>query len=193
MKNKLIILTALFLASFTILSSCSKDDDDGDDNSLFGKMTATVDGASWASTLRASNLNKSTSTISIIGYPATAQELLELTNPSIDLLKSKGNVILLTIRGIEAKEYKVTTGISDASEDAQGDCMIVYKKTSDASSGGNSYYVAYEATITITEIDTDKKQISGTFTGKLVNGLLSNNGVLEVTNGVFEDLTYIEN
>jgi len=161
-------LVSVFVVVFMIsMNSC----DEINDVVPIPSMKATVDGEAWTSIFRLSVLNESQTSPSfvIIGTP-TASE-------------SADKAIILTTFGAEAGTYTLNT-LSLVTE-----CAVAYKKTADAATGGDDYYIAYEATITITSLDLEKKQMSGTFNAKLRStGNLADEVV--ITNGTFENLNY---
>ena len=69
------------------------------------------------------------------------------------------------------------------------DCAVAYKKAANAVDGGDDYYIAYEASITISTMDKEKKQMSGTFNAKLISTGTAVDEVL-ITGGTFENLNY---
>ncbi len=155
----------VFIAVFMIsLNAC----DALDDLELIPSMKATVDGVEWNSLVRLSVFNESasTQTIVITGKP-TAEDNADET-------------IVLTIFGNDVGTYKL--GIDGAV--VSDDCLVVYNKITDT---GNDIYTSTEATITITEMDKEKKTISGTFscTVCIVVGTCK-----EIVNGTFKNLNY---
>ncbi|NJO88086.1 MAG: hypothetical protein HC831_03315 [Chloroflexia bacterium] len=136
-------------------------------------MNATVDNEGWNTNATWCIYNKSgkPQNIEIIGSPT--------------LSKTADKVIVLTILGNTTGTYQFGIGTVSAN------CNVVYKKTSDAIEGGDNYYVAYEATITISEMNTEKKTISGSFSAKCINTALVPDEVI-ITNGTFKNVFYTE-
>jgi hypothetical protein len=134
-------------------------------------MKATVDGEAWTSIFRATVLFKSNNMITVTGTP--------------DVSENVDKAIIISIFGTETGTYNLTPGTLTA------ECAIVYKKTANAENGGDNYYTSYDATVTITKIDKDKKQVSGTFSGKLIS-TGSAIGEISIANGTFENLNYQE-
>ncbi len=130
-------------------------------------MKATVNGEAWTSIFRATVLFEHNNMITISGTPEASQDV--------------DKAIIISIFGTEAGTYTLNPGTLTT------ECGIVYKKTADAAHGGDNYYTSYSTTVTMTEIDKDKKRISGTFSGSLLS-----TGVEEITisNGTFENLNY---
>ena len=135
-------------------------------------MKATVDGEAWTSIFRLTVVKQAPDPemITISGTP-TASETAD-------------KAIIITVNGIDVGEYNLSAmgGLAE--------CAIVYKKTANAADGSDDYYVSYSATVNITKMDMDKKQISGTFSGSLVP---SNNPLateVNITNGTFENLNF---
>jgi hypothetical protein len=133
-------------------------------------MTATVDNDSWTSIFRASVLFENNGVFSITGTP--------------DASENVDKAIILTINGTTVGTYSI--GL----ETQTSDCLVVYKKTAAAANGSDDYYISRTATITLSEVNTDNKRISGTFSATLVP---SNNPLgteITITNGTFENLNY---
>ena len=167
--KKLFILFAGVLAGFIVITS-SGCDENGDLLPL-PSMKATVDGEAWSSIFRLSVVKESDSlnTIVITGTP-TASETADKT-------------IILTTFGTNEGTYTLSLGSLST------DCSVVYKKTADAADGGDNYYVAYEATITISEHDRTNKKLSGTFSAKLRStGNIADEVI--ITDGVFKNINY---
>jgi len=163
MMNFKKIFSGLFIAILLIsVNGC--DDTDID---ILPSMKATVDGEAWTSLFRLSTV--SDSTIVIMGTP-TISETADKT-------------IILTTFGVTEGTYTLSLG------SLTGDCTIAYKKTADAEDGGDNYYIAYEATIVISKLDTEKKKLSGTFNAKLRStGNLADEVI--ITDGTFDNLNY---
>ena len=133
---------------------------------LIPSMKATVNGEAWNSVFRLSTVTDST--IVVMGTP-TASEKADKT-------------IILTTLGTGEGSYYLTPGSSP-------ECTVVYKKTADATDGGDDYYVAYEANIVISKLDEENKKISGTFNAKLRSTGSATDEVI-ITDGSFENLLY---
>ncbi len=163
LKGLSVILIALFL-----LGSC----DEAANILPVPSMKATVGEEAWTSIFRATVLFKSNNMITITGTP--------------DVSENVDKAIIIDIYGTDVGSYNLTsTGTLTT------DCWIVYKKTAGATDGGDDYYISHNATVTITKIDKDKKQVSGTFSGTLFStGSLVDE--ISITNGTFENLNYQE-
>jgi len=155
-----------FIGLIISLNSCSKD------STILNlpSMKATVDGAEWTSIFRLSvlNQNQSPANIVITGTPTLSQ--------------TADKTIILTIKGTDAGTYTLGLGSATAQ------CLVVYKKTSDAAANSGNYFTSTEATITISKLDKEKKQMSGTFSAKLYAIGVATPVV--ITNGIFENLNY---
>ena len=164
MRNLKKIFSGLFIALILIsVNSC----DDTEVAQLLPSMKATVDGEAWTSLFRLSTVTDST--IVITGTP-TASETADKT-------------IILTAFGVTEGTYSLSAGTLTA------DCAVAYKKTADATDGGDNYFVAYEATVVISKLDTENKKLSGTFNAKLRStGNLAEEVI--ITNGTFDNLNY---
>ena len=166
MKKILLIFLAIFFG-FIIISfnSCDK----VNDIIPLPSMTATVDNDSWTSLFRATVLFQSNHMFMITGTPDVSEDV--------------DKAIILSTNDTIAGTYNLAIG-------GAMECEVVYKKTAGATNGSEDFYIAHTATITLTEVDTDKKRISGTFSATLVP---SNNPLgteINITNGKFANLNY---
>ncbi len=153
------ILIALTLVS---INSC-----DTEIAELIPSMKATVNGEEWNSVFRLSTVTDST--IVVMGTP-TASETADKT-------------IILTTFGATEGTYSLNLG------SLTSECTVIYKKTANATDGGDDYYVAYEANIVISKLDTENQKISGTFNAKLRSTGSATDEVI-ITDGSFENLLY---
>ena len=164
-KNLVAILVVVFMVS---MSSCGVNK-----NIVIPTMRATVDSAAWNSIFR----------LTVVKQDSDPKIITITGTPTVNQTADK--TIIITVRGIEAKEYKLSaTG-------AKAECAIVYKIKADAAEGGDDYYVSYNATVKITKIDLTKKQLSGTFSCSLVPSSKPLGTKLHITNGTFENLNLI--
>ena len=164
-KGFIVIFVAVFMIS---MNSC----EELEDIIPLPSMTANVDGVEWTSQVRLSVFNES----------ATIQSIVITGAPGLsESVENVDKAIILTIMGAGEGTYNLDLTAQE--------CMVAYKKTADAVEGGDNYYVATDATITISSMDMEKKQISGTFSATLnsTNNLLD---VMEITDGVFKNLNY---
>ncbi|MBN1181981.1 MAG: hypothetical protein JXB49_06820 [Bacteroidales bacterium] len=125
------------------------------------KMTATVGGEEWKT--RA---------------PIGVQKDNTFTIQGTSL---EGKIIILTIFGTEVKTYNLNP------ESLQAQCSILYKES--ASTSEEDTYSGFEGSIVVTEINTSKNQISGTFNftvRKVSNPAES----LFITDGEFDEVRY---
>lgn len=156
-----------FIGFFIVLFAVSITSCDENVADILPSMKATVNGEAWTSLFRLSTVTDSS--IVITGTP-TASETADKT-------------IILTVFGTSEGTYQLSLGSLTA------DCAVAYKKTANAADGEDNYYVAYEANIVITKLDTQNKKLSGTFNAKLRStGQLADEII--ITDGTFENLNY---
>lgn len=161
---KIKILLILFIALMFSLTGCEKDEDG---NILIPSMTATVDGEEWKAFVRASTVQDNK--VAISGFPSA----------------SKDKAVLITVEGTELKTYNLSI------IPAKAECAIAYQKTVGVQDGSADYFVSYSATVTLTKYDADKKLISGTFSGSLIQSDDVVSGTqMTITNGKFENLSF---
>jgi hypothetical protein len=153
MKVSLISLSMVIL----MVAGCKKDS-----NILTTKMSATIDGTKWNSTLR-ETLKKNT------GFVITAQQV------STTLVTS---MLVININGFTTDTYNV--GL------ASNSCLATY--TPNISTASDSY-VSATGTVTLTEVNTTDKTISGTFTFTCGNVSLK---TVSITDGSFTGMKYTE-
>lgn len=167
MFKKITGLLALVL--FTALFSCSSDSDGDSTNVPNGSISATIDGLSWES--------------------ISGGAIASITNGQFD-----GNEVqMLQIMAIKLDQSAVTiqfpitnlsTGTFTFTGDEPGNLNYI-------SSGMNAYSSTEtngSFTITITEVNTENKTISGTFSATLVDFMGTE--TVEVTNGVINNVSY---
>ena len=125
------------------------------------KMTATIGGVEWKTRVPA-------------GYQKG--DIFTIQGTSMD-----GKIIVLTINGSEAKTYNLDL------VSFQAQCTILYKES--ASTSDEDAYSGTEGSITVTGINTSKKQISGTFefTLRKISDITQ---TLRISNGVFDEVRY---
>jgi hypothetical protein len=167
MKKLYIIVIVVFLGTNALLfNSCDK----VNEVLALPSMTATVDGVSWTSIFRATVLFQSNGVFSITGTP--------------DASENVDKAIILSTNGTTVGTYELNL------VGGPTDCAVAYKKTAGAASGSADYYVAHTATIAVTEVNTDKQRISGTFSATLVPSNDPLGTEIKITNGKFENLNY---
>jgi hypothetical protein len=115
---------------------------------------------------------QSNNMFSITGTPEVGQDI------NVD------KVIILTINGTTVGTYQFNL------VGGPTDCAVVYRKTAGAEDGSEDYYIAHTATIILTEVNTDKRRISGTFSATLVPSDNPLGTEINITNGRFENLNY---
>jgi hypothetical protein len=134
------------------------------DELLSSEMTATLDGSDWVANKRVTTLKDNIFTIN--GNAADGTSL------SIIIDGSDEGVYSINI--LEPKN-----------------CTAIYKET--LSSTSEDAFVALRGEATVTEINTSKKEISGTFSFVFKKAELSFSAdSVIVTNGVFKNLNYLE-
>lgn len=167
MKYLLILASALVIFA----SGCKKDDDSTGLINLTASMTAKIDGESWKSFTRVTNLTKTGTLLgdqfNIIGTSAG------------------GDIINITILGTEVGDYNFKLSV-DSSAAAR---FTAFYKTSVVSANSENF-IANSGTVSITAIDTQNKKISGTFSFSAIQTTLV--GVAAITEGKFTNLKYTE-
>ena len=164
MKTKIQLLSLLLGIMLVGFSSC-KTLKDG--TLIIPTMSATIDGAAWASILRVSTVQKDV--VAITGFPTAGKE----------------KAILISIKGTGVQTYKLSA------TELMAQCAIIYQKTVGAAEGSSDYYVAINATVKITKYDAEKKLISGTFSGLLRPSDKPLAGTdLKIENGKFENISF---
>jgi hypothetical protein len=162
------------LAMSLVLIGCSKDEDS--ESTTSGSITATINGTPWVGTkiINVSLLQKAS--MGVQSFEISAQN--EKQNLMIVFLSD-----ITTVKGMPVGTYSY-----DNDDAAFGNAYIL---------GSNTYieYFCNAGQLKITTIDVDKKTISGTFSfeskksGTLQTGIVTPD-VVNVTNGVFTNLTY---
>ena len=163
----LFISIGFFLGISLLFNSCDK----VNDILALPSMTAKVDNTTWTSVFNTAAMYRNNDYISIIGAP-------EISADADKLIRIEVN------QRLEGK-YEFEMSIID-------DCMIYYSKTAGATYGSSDYYEAILATVTITKIDTEKKTISGTFSGTLIETSHTTNDEINITEGKFDNISYQE-
>jgi hypothetical protein len=154
--NMKIGLITLGLA-LLMAAGCKKDD-----NALTTKMTATINGKSWVSTIRVTVKNDA-------GFIITA------TQVNSSLVTSE---LIIRINGFTSGTYNVIA--------SSNNCLATY--TPDVTNASKSY-VSATGIVTVTDINTSDKTISGTFEFTCSNLSLE---MVPITNGSFTGLKYTE-
>ncbi len=149
------------LLAFTF-NGCSDDDGDGIPDALSAKLTCNIDGQAWTSLFRATVISDSKITITA----------------TTGITQETGELLVITVFGTEQGTYQLASG--------EVECAAVYKKTATASS--DDAYVAANGNVTITEIDTVNKRISGTFNFTVTRITET----FSISNGVFQGLKYTQ-
>lgn len=132
--------------------------EDGTIADLLPRMTATVDGQEWKATARKTNLTD-------IGFIITGTAV-------------SGETIIITVLSDQEGTYTLGNGNLEFT--------AAFKETLEATI--DDTYAAVSGSVTLDEVDTDKKRISGIF--ELNMGSSTNTFTIE--DGVFDNLLYTE-
>lgn len=165
MKKSLQFLFFLLLLSSFVFVSCKKDEAEP-------KMTAIVGGSDWSALVRTVTMSQTQNVLVITGFPTLSQ--------------TASQSIIITIRGTTEGTYSLTAYVDELS----GQCMILYKTNDNATPGSAAYYNSYSATVTVSEIDSDKKKISGTFSADMYPNGDPMETKIVISEGNFENLSY---
>lgn len=165
MKTKLLGL----LIGLLVLSAC------GEDSLLPNKMTAKIDGEEWKAITRNATLSGETFIISGIS--------------------TDGRSVVLTIRGATEGTYNLAFSTGSVS----GECAAAFVPIGIDSETSENAYGSVQGSVTISNIDKTNNKISGIFNFKMVKNSEITNltdllsvDVLEITEGEFNDLLYVE-
>jgi hypothetical protein len=134
------------------------------DGTIATKMSATIDGKGWATIVRETVLVASTNNLVITGT------------------SSLGEILVVTVYGSTTGTYELTTSIP-----LKTDCLASFK--SSITAANEDIYISTTGKVVISKIDKTAKKVSGTFEFTLVRKLTETKSV---TNGVFTDLTYVD-
>lgn len=167
MKN----LSVKFAISFLIITiffvSCKKDED----KSI---MSANINSQKWNALIKVTTYSSSTETFLISGFP--------------NLSQSAEKSIIITIKGNKIKNYS----LSAYTDELSAECLIVYKTSNNSQAGSDSYFISYNADVSISKIDFEKKLISGSFKGTMYPNGDPNLQSIPISDGVFNNLKFIE-
>lgn len=167
MKNLSVKVAISILTLVIIFVSCKKDEDKS-------VMNSKVNSQNWNALIKVTTYSSSTETFLITGFPTLSQ--------------SAEKSIIITIRGNTVKNYS----LSAYTDEISAECLIVYKTSNNSQAGSDSYYISYNAQISLTKVDFDNKQISGTFKGELYPNGDPTLQSIPITEGVFSNLKFIE-
>lgn len=157
MKNLSFIFTIILLATI----ACKKDEPVTPQSLLSNaSMTATIDGIKWTSLTRV--------TIQKNG-------LFLITGTSSD-----GKVLEVTVKGIINGTYNFEASMDSVA----AQCGSIYKPSLN---NNDSTFVSNSGQVIISNVDTENKQISGTFHFVVTNLNVTKN----ITEGKFTDLKYL--
>jgi hypothetical protein len=167
--KKIALLTITFILGISILfNNCDK----VDDILALPSLSAKVNTVAWTAVFTNAVMYISNDYISITGTPEISENADQLIN--------------ITVNQRAEGIYEFETGT------IKNDCMISYLKKAGATNGTADYYKSDIATVTITKIDTEKKTVSGTFTGTLKETSNTTNDFVRITDGKFENIPYQE-
>jgi hypothetical protein len=124
-------------------------------------MTAKIDGLEWKASFP---------------YSALDDDKFIVTGVSLS-----GESISITINSTASGNYELSL--------MSAECAAIYKKTT--SSSLDDAYLAISGNVTLTEVNTEQKTISGTFSFSVKRGLTE--PVINITEGKFEYLSYSDN
>ncbi len=165
MKKISLFFAILFIASLSITtSSCKKEKP--------ASLSCTIDGTSFTSLVR-TNTKGGISDWNKDGFILVSTDI-------------GGKYLTLLVAGDEEKEYGLELNIFSA----KAGCTVIYN-AGGADGEVSGKYTGTAGKITVTEIDTEDKLISGTFSFTLVN-VEDATKTIEITDGVFEYLEYKE-
>lgn len=164
-KLNIVALVATILVSSFFFTSCKK-------NSL-PSMKASFDGTAKNFMFRST----------IKGSVPKIGEGFVIIGRTID--PNSGDYLTILIRGVDTKTYNLTTSIIEG----KFECEAIYR-INGLDDEGNTY-VAKTGTVTISEINTKKDKISGSFQFDLVNKLVADK-VIKVTEGEFKNLKFVK-
>jgi len=167
MKNLSVKFAISILTLAIIFVSCKKDEDKS-------VMNSKVNSSNWNALIKVTTYSKSNQTFLISGFPTISQ--------------TAEKSIVITIKGNTVKNYSLSAFVDELS----AECLIIYKTSNDAQAGSDSYYISYNAQISLTKVDFDKKTISGTFNGELYPNGDPSKQKIPITDGVFTNLKFIE-
>ncbi|MDR6845884.1 DUF6252 family protein [Flavobacterium granuli] len=170
---KKIIGIGLLVMSLVFVG-CSKDEDS--ESATTGSITATINGTPWIGT---KIIN-----VSLIQSASLEEQRFDISaQDGKQMLALAISSDLTTIKGMPVHPYSFELGNA-----------LFLNSYID---GANTYteHLPVSGQLTITAIDTDKKTISGTFSfqnekGGMIQTIIVTPDVVNVTNGVFTNLTY---
>jgi hypothetical protein len=167
MKKIILLTIGLFLGIGLLFNNCDK----VNDILALPTMSAKVNTVSWTAVFTNAIMYIANDYISITGTPEISENADQLIN--------------ITVNQRVEGTYEFETGT------IKDDCKIIYLKTAGATYGSTDFYQSTIATVTITKIDTEKKTVSGTFTGTLYETSASTDFV-RITEGKFDNIPYEE-
>jgi len=174
MKIKL-LSSLMVLVFFAIFAGCSKSDTEEAVVSIVGSFSAKVDGVEWKATIAESagiKYNDYITITGIKGLPGTAE----------------GESILITINAITTGTYALKLNVEGVDIQAFSSYQTNLSAEPDAT---NTIFNSYEGSVTLSELNTTDKRMSGTFTFKAKNSA-SPSVEKVISEGVFKNLKYTD-
>ena len=162
MKNRILLLSTLII--FSTFIGCKKDE-----SLPAASMSAKVDGNTWSTVAR------------VARHTTTGEGQFVITGTSLT-----GSAIVLTTIGDDVGEYLLTLTMTEDEKQI----IAVYQP--DVTSPTENNYVAKSGSIKITDINTEDKLISGTFSFNAYKNILNVTPDTVITEGVFSNLQYSE-
>jgi major membrane immunogen (membrane-anchored lipoprotein) len=180
-------ILSIGLLSLSILFASCSSDDNSDSNSI-KSISATINGKEW----KPSKINS----VTLIKFPGSNNQRFDINiQDDSQMLMLACESSLTTNDAMPLKEYNFyeDNEETDGNELTLSDALFINTYLID----GNTYteHIPSYGKIKITEMDTQKKTVSGTFSFKALKGNALQTKVLtpdvfEVTNGVFKNLPY---
>ncbi len=166
MKRSFSVLFTAIILSLVLLNGCKKEE--------LPSLSCKMDGSTWTSLFR------------LITMGATDLGDGFLIVATTGASTQDGAYLSLLVRGTEAKEYDLAVALSGTTMQ----CGAIYFPNG-ISGTESKKYIGRSGKITITEVDTEKSKISGTFSFTLSTDLAGTEKVV-ITEGKFENLKYVK-
>ncbi|ESU28815.1 hypothetical protein FLJC2902T_14120 [Flavobacterium limnosediminis JC2902] len=169
MIKKILGLLSLVVISTTL--SCSSDSDSDNNQTPTSSVTATVDGQSWASMTGGAIAN-----VTQIDNMGESRTVLQIIGTKMDMSSIT----------LQFPIDNLSVGTYTFNNDEIG--LLTY-----ATAGNGTAYTSFEETgsltVSITQVNTTARTISGTFSGTLVD--FDNTSSITLTNGAFNSVSYM--
>ena len=173
MKRK-IFFAVMLGAVLMIVNSCTKESQDALVDTIFpDKMSATINDTAWTSVTR-----------------ATTKQLNRFI---INGVSTSGKTLNITINGSAKGTYNLNINV--LTDTLSANMSAFYKRS--ATTSINDIYYASRGSVTLSDVNTTDKVISGTFNMTMFkadtdNAFIKTDSVI-VESGVFDGIKYIEN